>query len=97
MLILGFVIGAVVIATFFFLGGQLIQQRRQVIEMRQTNVTLFQENQNLKAAYANLHEQVKKFQAGPVSAALSYEQIEKIAGLVAAKVDALLEKPKLVN
>jgi len=103
-LILGFALGAVVIAAFFFLGGQLIQQRRQVLEMRKSNVDLFQENQNLKmacaqgnAAYENLRKQVEKIQAGPIAAALTFEQVEHIAGLCAAKVRALMDnKTKLL-
>lgn len=93
-LILGFVLGGAVIATFFFLGGQLIQQRRQVLEMRQTNVGLFQENQNLKLgmangniAYENLKAQVVKIQSGPIAASLSFEQVNQIAEVTAGKLD----------
>jgi Tfp pilus assembly protein PilN len=103
-LILGVLLGLALMATICVMGGQLIQQRRQVVELRQTNVTLYQENQHLKLAcangnlaYDNLKKQVEKIQEGPIAAALSHEQIDHIASLTAAKVDALLDKPSLVN
>jgi len=91
MTLLSFVIAAILssatTALVFYLLGRLIQQRKQVLELRQTNVTVFQDNQRLQQAYAYLQEQVKKIQSGPVAAALSFEQVNQIAEVVSAKID----------
>lgn len=83
------ILGAGLTGTFLFLRGRLHQQRAQVLELRQTNVALFKENQEVLKAYAYLQEQVKKVQSGPVAAALGYDQINRIAEVVSAKIEGL--------
>lgn len=85
--ILTAILGAGLTGTFLFLLGRLVQQRAQVLELRQTNVTLFGDNQRLQNAYNYLNEQVKKIQSGPVAAALSFDQVNRIAEVVSAKID----------
>src|ERR1700744_3356159 len=85
--IIGSVLGAAVMGTILFLLGQNNQQRKQVLEMRGTNVKLFTDLQETNNAYEYLKQQVQKIQSGPVSAVISFEQVNQIAELVSAKLD----------
>ena len=81
------ILGGGVTWGYLFLLGRFYQQRKQVLELRQTNVALFDENRQLKHAYAYLQEQVQKIQSGPVSAVISSAQVNQIAELLVAKLD----------
>jgi hypothetical protein len=87
-IVLSALLGGAATLTITFLVGRLMQQRAQVLDLRGTNVKLFQENQNLRTAYEQLHQQVQKIQSGPVTAVLTYEGINQIAEIVSAKIDS---------
>jgi hypothetical protein len=86
-LVLAAILGAADFGLILFLFGRLSQQRAQVLDMRKTNVELFQKNQNLASAYNYLQAQVEKIQSGPVAATISFDQIKQIAEVVSATID----------
>lgn len=95
--ILAVLLGGAVVGAFVFFLGRFYQQRQQVLEMRNTNTTLFTRNNELINAYNTLQKAYQELENKPVSVNLSYEQLNRIGEVTAAKIDGMALTNKIIE